>query len=138
MKKTVVSKVYFLLFFLLIAGGIFLLFHKQGEQNQLVIPQALPSQSKAVHIQLTIDFGDHVSTYSAIESTTPLDGLLKTGERVETKAYDFGTMVTKIGDRGNVRDHAWLYFVNGKEASVSADRYNSSDGDMVEWKYIQL
>lgn len=29
----------------------------------------------------------------------------------------------------------WMYFVNGEEASVSADRYVLSDGDVIEWLY---
>lgn len=138
MKKEFVAKVYLLLLILLIAGGGFILFHKQREQKQLVTPLVLPSQPKKVHIRLTIDFGDHISTHSAVEASTPLEGLQKTGEFLETKVYDFGTMVIKIGNRGNVKDHAWLYFVNGKEASVSADRYDTSDQDMVEWKYVKL
>lgn len=103
--------------------------------HQTTVPSSL--QKNKAKIGLTIFFPDNVATFSGISAYTALDALQEK-ESIETKKYDFGTLVTKVGKIENTPSHAWLYWVNGKEATISSDRYNLTTGDMVEWKYFSL
>ncbi|MBI2617704.1 DUF4430 domain-containing protein [Candidatus Gottesmanbacteria bacterium] len=95
-------------------------------------------QVEKKHITMVIDFGDRVRSYTGVEASTVFEGLKNIYPEVEVKTYDFGMLVTKIEGKQNSPTHAWLYWVNGKEATLSADMYITEDGDMVEWKYVSL
>lgn len=103
--------------------------------HQTTGPSSL--QKAKAKIGLTIFFPENIATFSGISAYTALDALQKK-ESIETKIYDFGTLVTKVGKIENTSSHAWLYWVNEKEATISSDMYNLTDGDMVEWKYFPL
>lgn len=98
---------------------------------------SVTSQKTEANVGLTIFFPDNVATFSGISAYTALDALQEKVS-IETKKYDFGTLVTKVGKIENTPSHAWLYWVNGKEATISSDRYNLTTGDVVEWKYFSL
>lgn len=60
----------------------------------------------------------------------------KTQGKLETKDYSFGKMITAInGFKGGVGGKYWLFFVDGKTASTSADNYKCQDKEKIEWKF---
>ncbi len=51
-----------------------------------------------------------------------------------------GTLVKSIDGAGNTEDARrtfahWNYSINGKEATISADRFVPKDGDVILWEY---
>lgn len=61
----------------------------------------------------------------------------KTDGKLETKDYSFGKMVNAInGLAGGSGGKYWLYFVDGKSASVSADNYKCQGNEKIEWKLL--
>jgi len=55
--------------------------------------------------------------------------------QLKTKQYDFGIMVTGIGQYENGKLMYWIYEVNGKTPPLSADKYVINSGDIINWKY---
>jgi hypothetical protein len=101
--------------------------------------QNLESSTSSVIIN-TGKEGEH-KVYNTDKSNV-LDALLQTAKvnqfTVEIKKYDFGTIVTKIGDKANSNSFAWFYKVNGKMGEVGADMYLLKPGDKVEWYYEKI
>lgn len=81
---------------------------------------------------------DQVS-YNCEKNSSAFDGLVKqTKGNVETKDYSFGKMVNSInGIKGGTDNKYWIYFVDGKSASVSADNYKCQDSEKIEWKLLE-
>lgn len=109
--------------------------------NQVVQPVEVREQTGMIPVVL--DFGDEVATYSAAwnEGATVLTTLLTVSEmndvEVEVQEYDFGSLVGGIEGRVNTAERAWIYFVNGQAGDVGADQKQITEGDIVEWKYIE-
>lgn len=78
-------------------------------------------------------------SYNCGKNGTAFDGLLKeTKGRVETKNYSFGKMINSInGIKGGMGNKYWIYFVDGKLASISADNYKCQDQEKIEWKLTE-
>jgi hypothetical protein len=102
----------------------------------------------AQNVRLVIDYGDGVEThYKQLawrEGMTALDALAAV--KAHPRGVSFGhrgsgtsTLVTKIGDLenegGGAKSKNWLYFVNGKAATVGAGAYKLKAGDTVLWKF---
>ncbi len=78
---------------------------------------------------------DEPVRYPGVNGRSALD-LLRALRRVETRDYDIGRLVTAIGDRRNGEGgRYWHYYVSGKPAAVAADRYITSDGEPIEWRF---
>lgn len=59
----------------------------------------------------------------------------KTQGNLETKDYPFGKMINSVnGVAGGSDGKYWIYFIDGKSATVSADNYKCQDKEKVEWK----
>ena len=59
----------------------------------------------------------------------------KVADDLEVKTYSFGSMVESInGFKGGTDNKYWLYFVDGKAATVSADTYRCQGSEPVEWR----
>jgi hypothetical protein len=90
---------------------------------------------------LVIDDGQSVATFSGVAASTAFDALLwatyNKQMEIETKKYDFGTMVTKFDGKVSGSDMAWIYFINGKSGEVAADKAKVKNGDTVEWRYMK-
>ncbi len=69
-------------------------------------------------------------------SQTALGLLQSLNLPLEQKTYSFGTLVESINGLKNTSTKSWIYFVNGKSASVGADTYQVQPGDQIEWKFI--
>ncbi|MDD3480604.1 MAG: DUF4430 domain-containing protein [Patescibacteria group bacterium] len=51
------------------------------------------------------------------------------------KQYDFGKMVTQIGDKKAEDTYYWALYVNGGYAIVGVEDLAANDGDVIEWRY---
>lgn len=92
-------------------------------------------------VMVIIDFGDSRALTSEVQAETVFAALAAAAQAnnltLQTRTYDFGTMVEEIGDSQNTPDKAWIYFVNGEPGQVAADQMQIKPGDQVEWKYIK-
>lgn len=106
-------------------------------------PSSQPSTSKPTtgSATMTIDTGSSPATYSATlsDSATALSLLEQVAVEqdfpLETKKYDFGTLVHSINNFNNSPTAAWIYFINGQSATQGADQYPVQPGDHIEWRY---
>jgi hypothetical protein len=91
------------------------------------------------HSTFILNTGQSIATYDGILATTVYDALVQVSSRaaipVEKKQYDFGVFVEKIGDYGNTKEKAWIYYVNGVSGDVAADKKSIKNGDVVQWRY---
>jgi hypothetical protein len=92
-------------------------------------------------VALFIRDDEHISTYSGIPATTVFEALTRVAHdhnlTLISKKYDFGTLVTQIGDKTNTSSRAWVYKVNGIDGLVSADKQTVKPGDVIEWEYVK-
>lgn len=72
-------------------------------------------------------------TYEGVEGKTAFD-LLKESHQVDSQQYDFGVMVKSIDGKASDASKYWLYYVNGEQPSVGADKYETKAGDTIEWR----
>ena len=78
---------------------------------------------------------DEPVRYAGVKGRSALD-LLGALKKVETRDYDFGKLVSAIGNRRNGdADRYWHYYVNGKPAWEAADRFITSGGEQIEWRF---
>jgi KaiC/GvpD/RAD55 family RecA-like ATPase len=99
---------------------------------------------KEIKTTLVLEFSeDEIDTYSLLQAEpatafTLLEKIAQEeGIELVTKKYDFGILVESIGGEENTKERAWIYFVNGKAGEVASDQYELSDGDVVEWRYVE-
>ncbi|MFH1280414.1 MAG: DUF5667 domain-containing protein [Candidatus Beckwithbacteria bacterium] len=121
-----------------ILGGIHpLKIANDSEDSGVFTPEKLVEG--LVNVTIKIDDGEAIVEFTDSESKTALELLNKGAEandiEVIIKEYDFGSLVTAIGDKENSVEKAWIYYVNGESATVGADQYELKDGDVIEWKY---
>lgn len=108
-------------------------------KNKSVRPNIQTSQNREKKVDLLIDFGGKViASYSGVYANNAYDVLKHSNQEITVKEYDFGIMINKMGNYKNSPTHAWLYFVNGKTATLAADKYKLQGGDRVEWKYTKI
>lgn len=98
----------------------------------------------AAKVSAVVDFGDgETFEYQKDfeEGKTAFSILMEMAEEnqmeIETKEYDFGTLVEAIGGKENSTEQAWIYFINGESGQVAADKQELKTGDKVEWKFIK-
>ncbi len=99
---------------------------------------------ESVQQEATLTINNGKTTRSMVMTLNPgvsaLDLVIRAGMRenftVETKKYDFGTIVESIdGVRGGDQKKYWLYYVNGKQATVGADAYKVQSGDTIDFRF---
>lgn len=102
-----------------------------ADQNSLHQATLIIDRGEDSPINLPVDFNQGASALDvlgakATELALPL----------ETKEYDFGILIETIGDKTNGDDNKyWTYFVNHEMPMVSADAYELSPGDRLEFKF---
>jgi hypothetical protein len=75
----------------------------------------------------------HHLIYQGENGKTALD-LLKTQAHVTIKNTSFGPLVDSInGVQGGGK--YWMFYVNGRQASVGAGAYITKTGERIEWKF---
>ncbi len=72
-------------------------------------------------------------SYQGVTGKTAFD-LLKEKHQVDSKQFDFGVMVNAIDGQSSDTTKYWLYYVNGKQPDVGADKYQTKEGEMIEWR----
>jgi len=116
-----------------------------------IVNQWNPSESKEQEFQegieetvsLIIDYGEGQPLLSEAEfreGMTAFDLLVgETSKAVlglETKTYDMGVFVEKIGGKKNGEEGKyWLYYLNEEMPMVSSDKQILKVGDKVEFKF---
>ena len=111
-------------------------FQLQSLPKQVVTQKQVLGSQTSFSISESVDFGGTKPETSKIvevkDGETAMDVLLKS-EKVEVKKYSFGMMVESINDVKGSGENFWLYFVNGKEASVGASDYKVKPNDEIKW-----
>ena len=54
---------------------------------------------------------------------------------IEKNYIGMGELITEINGIKNSNEKSWIYYVNGKEASVGVSNYKLNPGDVVSWRY---
>lgn len=139
------QKVWLIIFAVILVGvGIWI--SQGGTILRLSQPsvEVIPTPTK-VSATLVLEFSEEdIATYSGIQLEKPATvfGILEKAaqdNKIElvTKQYDFGIFVESIGGVENSKERSWIYFVNGKSGEVASDKYEISEGDLIEWRYIK-
>ncbi|MDP3964529.1 MAG: DUF4430 domain-containing protein [bacterium] len=95
-------------------------------------------------VSVRVTGGEELSyTFRPEESLTALDALrlaaTDSGVVLETKEYDFGVLVEKIGSLANgTADGYWIFYVNGEQAAVGVGQYTVRSGDRIEFVFEKL
>ncbi|MCL5003934.1 MAG: DUF4430 domain-containing protein [Patescibacteria group bacterium] len=78
-------------------------------------------------------------SYNCEPKKTAFDLLERAAKnQVEVKIYSFGKMITAINGVKNGTDgRDWIFFVDGKSATESADSYHCQDREKIEWRFIK-
>jgi hypothetical protein len=77
----------------------------------------------------------HYISYKGVQGKNAL-ALLQTHAQVSVKSSSYGPYVDAInGVRGGTSGKYWMFYVNGKQASVGAGSYITKVGDFIEWKF---
>lgn len=92
----------------------------------LVIPNSVVGPTTDISQSSTI-------TYQGVEGKNALE-LLKDNHQVTADSYDFGEFVTGID--GQLADETtfWAFYINGEQAQVGAEDYQTKSEDTIEWK----
>lgn len=57
---------------------------------------------------------------------------------VETGTSSYVTSISGVSENDYGDPSGWVYTVNGEEIMESADKYELSDGDSIEWKFVSF
>ena len=134
------KKILFFITIILLFGAFF---YWRGE-TFLSEKRELPlSSSSDSTLSFIIDYGDgRLLTFQegCDASTTAFDILSRVASTnsipLETKKYEIGTLVERIGDKKNGDGSKyWLYYVNGKAPMVAADKMEVRPGDEVKFSF---
>jgi hypothetical protein len=92
-------------------------------------------------VSVVLNSGESIAIYDGILAANAFEALMIVSSKhavpVETKQYDFGVFVEKIGGSANTKDKVWIYHVNGVSGDVAADKKILKMGDSVEWRYMK-
>ena len=80
---------------------------------------------------------EKVVSYEGQNDKTALE-LLKSSHQIETQDSSIGIFVTAIDDVKNSENKYWMFYVDGKLASLGADQYKTKDGEKIQWRYEAL
>lgn len=77
------------------------------------------------------NFESGLTVFDLLQRATKQAGL-----ELLTKKYDFGTSIEKIGKKSGGKDNKyWMYYIDGKQAPVAADKQEVKPGVKIEFKY---
>lgn len=104
--------------------------------TQNASPSAVQSQ---ISVEESIDYGGlknpETQTLKVTGNETVLD-LIKRTKNVGTKTSSYGSYVESIESvTGGTDGKYWLYYINGTQAQVGADKYVPKDGDKISWRF---
>ncbi len=76
-------------------------------------------------------------SYEGQNDRTALE-LLQEEYKVEIQDSSIGVFVTSIDQTANEDNKYWMFYVDGRLASLGADQYKTQDGENIEWRYESL
>jgi len=77
------------------------------------------------------EFNQEITAFDLLKDKAEESGLI-----LETKVYDFGILIEKIGDKKNGDENKyWLYYINDEMPMVAADKQELNPGDKVEFNF---
>lgn len=80
---------------------------------------------------------EKVISYEGQDDKTALE-ILKNTHQIESQDSSIGVFVTGIDEIKNQENKFWMFYVDGKLASTSADKYQTKAGEKIEWRYESL
>jgi len=108
-------------------------------QSDGVLSDASIAETETSEVLLNIKDGDQERYYKVpfVKGDTAWKILQETSQKygfgLEYQEYDFGVMITQIGNQTPPEGKYWMYYVNREMASVGADAYEVKAGDEILW-----
>ena len=122
--------------FILFLFGFFFLFRKTAsKENSLPVLQNQAQTSKAVIEIENIKYEEEIT---ANETVYDFMAKLEQERKISFKEKNYIGMrefITGINGLENNGSESWIYYVNGKQASVGVSNYKLKNNDMISWKY---
>jgi hypothetical protein len=91
-----------------------------------------------ITVRVQIDFSGIMplinETVQVAEGTSALD-CFSLVSNISSNEYAFGKYVTGINGVMENGSHYWIYYVNGEQAMVGADAYETREGDSLLFSY---
>lgn len=76
-------------------------------------------------------------SYEGENGKSALD-ILKATHKTETQESSIGVFVTSIDNTPNQDNKYWMFYTDDQLASMSADQYQTKDGEKIEWRYESI
>lgn len=142
--------------FIVVAAAAFLLGWSFGPQLEKNIPRASDSESRGnleqsatpQAVSLMFDYGDGtVKTYENVAFTEGQTLFDATKAAIEGAGLTFkyqppgqyGILIDQIGHMpGGTDGKYWLWYENNRMGQVASDAYKLQNGDVIEWKFVNL
>jgi hypothetical protein len=104
------------------------------------------SSQSQISVRVTIDgsaAGGGVSSSSVTveNGATVYDALQASGASIDARSTSYGVYVAGINglrEKEHGSGSGWVYAVNGSEPNVSCSSYTLSNGDSVQWQYVNV
>ena len=128
---------------ILVLAGLLFLTGLQADSGWLpaelfTAKHELTSSGKNIHVLLSINYSEHITTdmYDVPRGTDVLS-ILEMKHSVAGKEYaGMGFFITEIDGIKQDESHSWLFFVNGKPASASADNTIVEEDAQIEFRFL--
>lgn len=134
------KKIYFIipLTLLIIALFVFISRNNDITRSKINSKNVLTATTDTLQITQSINTGKtpHLTNTLTVKTgTTALDILTKS-QKVIIKDTSLGKLVDSIDDVKNGTDNKyWIFYINGKQASIGADKYKLQNNDSIEWRF---
>jgi hypothetical protein len=141
-KKT--KAIILILVLLVIIGALFLTLHKKqivqtiAPTPETQSPNTVSNIAPATKTVLEINGVNYEDNISGKISVYDFMSKLRNEGKInftEKNYIGMGDFIVSINGVKNDSNMGWIYYVNGKEASVGVSNYKINPGDVVSWKY---
>lgn len=112
---------------LVIALLLFLVFYFNQKPSPVSSPQPIVNSNQP-KTALTSQI-----SYNCQPGKTAFE-VLQDKNQVQFQGSSFGRMITAINGKNQGQGKYWLYFIDGREASVSADAYLCQGSEQIQWE----
>lgn len=111
------------------------------QPEKIVSPETGEGKIETIQVVMLINGREYRTAMKPASSVYDLMSALKEQKKIDFKDYNYsgmGFFVTEInGIKNNSAGENWLYYVNGKLASIGVSYYKLKNNDTIEWKYEQ-
>jgi hypothetical protein len=84
--------------------------------------------------QLQTEVNTESLTYQCLKGQTAFDLLKSNTSDLEFSQSSFGKLVTRINNKSQGNNKYWMYYVDEKEATISADAYYCQESEQIKWE----